>query len=70
MRPVERGDCPMDASGTTILFTEYGYAKPHLTVKLGDYCSFCELPLAAGLAVEHIRHKDNNPDLECEWSNL
>ncbi|NJK32339.1 MAG: HNH endonuclease [Deltaproteobacteria bacterium] len=37
---------------------------------MGDYCSFCEMPLAAALAVEHIRCKDSNLDLELEWTNF
>jgi uncharacterized protein (TIGR02646 family) len=52
------------------LFDEYGHAKPHLIGRMGDYCSFCELPLAAALAVEHIRCKDKNPTLEREWDNF
>lgn len=70
MRPVNRGPCPIDESGDYVRFREYGYAKPYLTRRMGDYCSFCEMPLSAALAVEHIRHKHNNPDLRCEWSNF
>ncbi|HMY17558.1 MAG TPA: HNH endonuclease [Polyangium sp.] len=70
MRPVHRGDCPTNSAGKAVIFEEYGYARPHLTGRMGDYCSFCEMPVASGLAVEHIRHKDNNGDLECEWTNF
>lgn len=69
MRPVERGLCPQDADGVTVVFKEYGHAKPYLILRLGDYCSFCEVPLPTP-AVEHIRHKDGNPDLECTWTNF
>lgn len=70
MRPVERGPCPRDESGQRRVFTEYGHARPHLTNRMGAYCSFCEMKLPAALAVEHIRHKNRNPDLEREWDNF
>ncbi|MFV8756292.1 HNH endonuclease [Nannocystaceae bacterium ST9] len=52
------------------MFDDYAHARPHLVRHLGDYCSFCEIQLSAALAVEHIRCKDTNPDLECEWDNF
>ncbi len=70
MRPVNRGAQPKDSSGRALEFTEYAYAKPHLIDRLGEYCSFCEMQLPAALAVEHIRCKDTNENLEREWSNL
>lgn len=70
MRPVNRGDRPIDGSGKAIAFKKYGYARPYLTKRMGDYCSFCELAVNSSLAVEHIRHKDGNPDLKCEWENF
>lgn len=70
MRPVERGPCPKDETGGNRVFREYAYARPHLTNRMGDYCSFCEMLLSAALAVEHIQHKDGNPELECEWDNF
>ena len=70
MRPVERGPCPTDSSGAEFVFQKYNHARPHLIGRMGEYCSFCEMQLSSGLAVEHIRHKDGNPDLECEWRNF
>jgi hypothetical protein len=70
MRPVERGACPRDAAGDEIGFAEYIHARRHLIERMGEYCSFCELPMAAALAVEHIRCKETNPELECQWTNL
>lgn len=70
MRPVERGPCPKDETGTARVFREYAHARPHLTNRMGDYCSFCEMELPASQAVEHIQHKDGNPGLECEWDNF
>lgn len=69
MRPVERGPCPGDEAGNDVVFDEYNDARPHLIGRMGDYCSFCEMHLP-GPAVEHIRCKDKNPDLLCEWSNF
>lgn len=68
MRPVDRGVCPQ-ADGADVVFGEYGHARPYLVDRLGDYCSFCEAPLL-NPAVEHVRCKDKNPDLECAWSNF
>ncbi len=70
MRPVERGPCPTDTVGKPIRFREYGHAKPHLKSKLGEYCSYCEIPLPSSAHVEHIRHKHKNPGLVCEWDNF
>lgn len=70
MRPVERGPRPTDKAGTAVVIEKYNHARPHLIDRLGEYCSFCEMQLGSGLAVEHIRHKDGNPDLECQWSNF
>lgn len=69
MRPVERGACP-SAGDQPKQFESYEDARPYLTDRLGKYCSFCEIRLPLGLAVEHIRHKDGNPALEKEWTNF
>ena len=69
MRPVERGPCPRDATGEDVVLDPYNHARPHLIGRTGDYCWFCEMPHPT-VAVEHIRYKDNNPDLRCEWSNF
>lgn len=52
-----------------MVFAEYGHARPYLIARLGDYCSFCEMRLP-NPDVEHVRHKDGNPALECTWSNF
>lgn len=70
MRPVNRGNCPIDGAGKAITFRKHSYARPYLTKRMGDYCSYCEMSVNSGLAVEHIRHKDGNRDLECEWTNF
>ena len=70
MRPVERGPAPHDDAGNAIAFAEYEHARPHLIQRMGDYCSYYEMPLAAALAVEHIRCKDRCPEYEREWVNF
>lgn len=70
MRPVNRGECPSDGAGNPRVFPEYDHARPFLIDNIGGYCSYCEMPIGSGLAVEHIRHKKANLDLECEWSNF
>ena len=70
MRPIDRGSCPVDSTGTRIVFRDYAHARPGLIENLGDFCSYCGMQLGASLATEHIRHKDKNPALECEWSNF
>ncbi len=69
MRPVHRGSLPLDDRGSAVVFDEYSYARPDLITRIGAYCSFCEMRLP-NPAVEHIRHKDNNPGLEREWDNF
>ena len=63
MRPVERGV-------TTQTFTAYQQARGLLIKRLGEYCSYCEMPANASLAVEHIQPKKKNPALELEWDNF
>lgn len=41
-----------------------------LIERMGEYCSFCERNVSAGLAVEHIRSKDTNEPLRNEWTNF
>jgi len=70
VRPVARGARPVDEEGVGRDFAEYAHARPHLIERMGDYCSFCEMQLSAALAVEHIRHKNGNPQLERQWENF
>lgn len=70
MRPVERGLHPVDGSGNPVIYSEYSRARRDLIDRLGEYCSYCEVRLAASLAVEHIEPKTLNPHLELIWSNF
>jgi hypothetical protein len=51
MRPVIRGAIPLD-KGQPLVFTDYKQARDPLTRRLGDYCSYCEMPCNEGPDVE------------------
>lgn len=70
MRPVVRGNVPQDEHGNDTVFTHYRDARDPLVQRIGDYCSYCEVCLHAGIHVEHVRPKDPNPDLEKDWKNF
>jgi uncharacterized protein (TIGR02646 family) len=63
MRPVYRGTIHA-------LSEEYQFFRKALVERLGEYCSFCEVPLGASLAVEHILSKATNPEHETNWDNF
>lgn len=49
----------------------YGTARRDLVAMIGDYCSFCELPLAGHLlAVEHVVPKGLYPTYTTWWWNF
>jgi uncharacterized protein (TIGR02646 family) len=63
MRPIDRGSAPRR-------LTSYQQARGPLIGRMGQYCSYCEMPLGASLAVEHVQPKDLNPGLELVWDNF
>ncbi len=70
MRPVVRGDVPLDKHGNPKRFKRYQNARRDLLDRLGGYCSYCEMKLDASLAVEHVQPKKQYPALELSWANL
>lgn len=70
MRPVHRGNVPVDEEGTPKEYTEYANARKDLISRLGEYCSYCEMGLDTSLAVEHIRPKTHHANLELKWDNF
>jgi hypothetical protein len=72
MRPVRRGTGP-EIGGQDKNYPSYRNARDDLIARLGDYCSYCELPCKQGPAVEHVQPKGGKhgrPDLELVWSNF
>ncbi|MDD5272355.1 MAG: HNH endonuclease [Methylovulum sp.] len=69
MRPVCRGDAPIDEQGNPVRFKKYGDARNALIARIGDYCCYCESPIQ-NPAVEHIQPKSHEPALEKTWSNF
>lgn len=70
MRPVNRGEWPLGLDGRQRVWKDYKDARGELIARLHDYCSFCELPLGAGLAVEHVLPKSRHKDLKFSWENF
>ncbi|WDE06874.1 HNH endonuclease [Thalassomonas viridans] len=70
MRPVKRGEVPVDSQGQAKQYREYANARKDLISRLGEYCSYCEMELDASLAVEHIQPKKYHEDLELAWENF
>lgn len=65
MRPVRRGAQPEN-----LTITQYDDAKPALTERMGEYCSYCERRIPSNLAVEHILPKDIYPEFRNTWHNF
>jgi len=69
MRPIVRGPIPA-VDGQAMTFNNYSEAKKPLIERLGDYCSYCEMPCNEGPDVEHIQPKSLRPELERDWTNF
>lgn len=69
MRPVERGNIPLDKNGIAVKFKEYDDARDYLIERLGSYCSYCEMRIPTP-AVEHIQPKSLQSALELAWNNF
>ena len=73
MRPLYRGPAPTRTTGRgqqVQQSEEYGFFRKSLVQRLGEYCSYCEVPLGASLAVEHIVSKGAVALLEVTWDNF
>lgn len=74
MRPVVRGDVPKDKSGNDKVYSEYKNARGELINRIGQFCSYCEMKLDAGLAIEHVQPKKPGDvvlsDRELDWDNF
>lgn len=70
MRPVTRGDRPLNPRGTPKTYATYDAARGDLIERMGQYCSYCNQKLPASLAVEHVQPKALIPALTLEWDNF
>jgi len=70
MRPVNRGELPIDSDGKPCVFKKYENASVFLCERLGRYCSYCERIIKTNLAIEHISPKSLNPEKERDWNNF
>lgn len=70
MRPVNRGEHPLDLQGAPVVFKHYSDAASHLKVRLGRYCSYCERKIPSSLAVEHIAPKSTAIEKSLSWDNF
>lgn len=76
MRPIVRGECPKDETGSDIEFKQYQEARGELINRIGECCSYCEMHLDSSLAIEHVRPKkpegatSNITERELDWSNF
>lgn len=68
MRPVNRGNPPTHSNGQTKLYKDYGNIRKDLISRIGEYCSYCETPLGANLAIEHMLSKVFSLN-EIDWNN-
>jgi hypothetical protein len=60
-------------SGQPLVFTDYKQARDPLTARIGDYCSYCEMPCNEGPDVEHVQPKGGKagkPHLKLVWDNF
>jgi len=70
VRPVDKGEPPLDDQARPKKYTRYVNARRDLITRLGPYCSYCEMKIDSNLDVEHIRPKTTYPELELEWDNF
>ena len=48
----------------------YPLARGDLVEGIGQYCSYCELPAVANLAIEHVLPRSSFPALTASWDNF
>lgn len=69
MRPINRGKIPAKNAGN-IQFTDHKQARDYLIQRIGDYCSYCEMPKPDGPDVEHKRPQKHYPQYSLSWNNF
>jgi HNH endonuclease len=70
MWPVQRGDIPIDnKTGLSKVVNDYKLWRSDLIERIGDYCSYCNIPLSHARQVEHVVAKSTGGALT-DWNNL
>ena len=62
MRPVDKGEAPK-------AYTSYQAARHDLAMRIGYYCSYCEMKVRNSIEVEHILPR-NRGGAEVDWDNF
>ncbi|MCT4615817.1 MAG: HNH endonuclease [Marinifilaceae bacterium] len=62
MRPVDKGNAPKT-------YTDHGQARHDLAVRIGYYCSYCEMKIRNSIEVEHILPQ-NQGGAPLDWDNF
>ena len=63
MRPVNKGDSPYQT------ISDYHKALSYLEGTIGEYCSYCEMPIQNAPEVEHVVSKGKGGNITA-WGNL
>jgi hypothetical protein len=58
MRPLNKGNTPVDSLGNPIAATDYKNWRKNLIERIGYYCVYCNQPLSHSLQVEHVIPKN------------
>jgi uncharacterized protein (TIGR02646 family) len=61
---------PVNKKANNKNYRNYQDAKPDLIDEIGEYCSYCEVELKVGLAVEHLQPESLKPELSLKWDNF
>jgi len=74
MRPIDRGEVPLDDDGQAKSVTDYKHWRLDLINRIGEYCSYCNMPLHDSPQVEHVVPKNPQPGEEegdlLAWENM
>lgn len=57
-------------SWVNLINKTYPKSRADLISNIGEYCSYCEMPLGASLAVEHMLPRNEFPESALEWANF
>jgi hypothetical protein len=74
MRPLNKGNVPLDDKGNTINPTDYKKWRKSLMTRIGYYCVYCNQPISSSLQVEHVIPKNPLPGYTpgdpLAWNNM